>query len=139
MSANINPLFTLSGNMIGATTSIGTTASDGSSNLTVLLTAGVNGSRIDGVKSTNMQLSYAASTAMTIKVFISNAAGTGYVLISEAALPAATRSASVVGTTVTQTFSNPIILLSGQKIAVAQSIYNGAQDLTGHVCYGADF
>lgn len=139
MAANISPIFTLTGNMIGATAAAANTASDGSGTLVTLVTAGVNGTRVDGVKVTNCQVTAAASSAMVVRVFLSNASNTNITLIAESALAAATRSTTAIGTTATITFSNPIIMLSGQKMYVAQSVYAGVQDMNAYIAFGGDY
>lgn len=139
MAANTSPIFTLTGNMIPVSIAAANTASDGSGSLVTLVTAGTNGTRVDGVTFRNGQATAAASSAMVVRVFLSDAAGANFKCIGEAALPAATRSTTVIGTTVTITFSQPIIMKSGQIMSVAQSVYAGAQDLNSVIAYGGDF
>ena len=139
MPANTQPIFTLAGNFTPARIAAANTASDGSGTLVTLVTAGANGTRVDGVRFRNAQVSAAASTAMVHRIFLSNTSGTNFRLIGEIATPAATRSASVIGATSIFTFDQPIIMQSGQIISVCQSAYAGAQDQVDAVAYAGDY
>lgn len=139
MAASIQPIFTILGNMIPVSIAVANTASDGSGTLVTLITAGINGTRVDGVTFRNGQTIALASSAMVCRVFLSDALGVNFKIVGEVALAAATRSASVVGATSTITFTNPIIMKSGQIMSVAQSVYAGAQDLNSAIGYGGDY
>lgn len=139
MAANTNPIFTLTPNVGIGITSGSNPASDGSGTLVTIFTAGANGSRVEYVKITNAQASPAASTAMVIRVFVTDAAGANPTLIAEAALAAATRSASAIGANTTITFANGLNLKSGQLLKIAQSAYAGVQDLCHYVAVGGDY
>jgi len=139
MPANTQPIFTLAGNFTPARIAAANTASDGSGTLVTLVTAGANGTRVDGVRFRNAQVTLAASTAMVHRIFLSNTSGTNFRLIGEIATPAATRSASVIGATSIFTFDQPIIMQSGQIISVCQSAYAGAQDQVDAVAYAGDY
>ena len=140
MAANTTPIFTLTPNC--PTASLGTTAntaSDGSGTLVTLFTAGANGSLVDSVKFINAQASAAASSAMVIRVFLTDNAGANPRLIEEVALATATRSTSAIGATVTINFLNGLPLVSGQLIKVCQSVYAGVQDLMHGSARGGDY
>jgi hypothetical protein len=139
MPANTQPIFTLAGNFTPARIAAANTASDGSGTLVTLVTAGANGTRVDGVRFRNAQVTLAASTAMVHRIFLSNTSGTNFRLIGEIATPAATRTASVIGATSIFTFDQPIIMQSGQIISVCQSAYAGAQDQVDAVAYAGDY
>lgn len=139
MPANTNPIFVLTPNCIPASSAAANLASDGSGVLTTLVTAGVNGTRVDSVTFRNAQLTQAASSAMLGKVFLSDASGTNFQLVGEVLIPAATRSATVIGSSGTWTFSPPLIMRTGQILSVSQSIYAGVQDRLSVVAIAADF
>ncbi len=128
MAVNTTPIFTKVASTIPVTIAAANTASDGSGALVTLITAPTDGCRVDAVTFKNSQTTAAASTAMVVRVFLSDGAGANFGLIGEAALPAATRSASAIGTTVTITFSPAKMMKTGQVMSVCQSAYAGAQD-----------
>lgn len=136
---NTIPVFTKKGNMIPVTIAAANTASDGSGTLVTLVTAGADGTRVDGLKVTNGQVTPAASSAMVVRAFLTDAAGANAKLVGEIALPAATRTASVIGSTNTLIFSPALILEPGQLLRVAQSVYAGAQDTNSVIAYAGDY
>jgi len=139
MAANNKPIFVKQGNFKPARIAAANTASDGSGSLVTLVTAAVDGTRVDGVRFRNSQVSAAASTAMVHKIFLSDTSGANPRLIGEVATPAATRSTSAIGTTSVFTFDSPVIMLSGQIMYVTQSVYAGAQDLVDALAYASDY
>jgi hypothetical protein len=139
MAANTTPIFTQAGNFIPARISAANTGSDGSGTLVTLVTAGVDGTRVDGVRFRNAQVTLAASSNMVHRIFLTNTSGTSPRLIGEIATAAATRSSSAIGATSIFTFDQPIIMKSGQIMSVCQSIYAGAQDQVDVVAYAGDY
>jgi hypothetical protein len=139
MAANTTPIFTQAGNFTPARISAANTASDGSGTLVTLVTAGVDGTRVDGVRFRNAQVTLAASSNMVHRIFLTNTSGTSPRLIGEIATAAATRSSSAIGATSIFTFDQPIIMKSGQIMSVCQSIYAGAQDQVDVVAYAGDY
>jgi hypothetical protein len=139
MPANTTPIFVLTPNIgFGRITSANTT-SDGSGSLTTVFTAGTNGSRIDFLTITNSQSTAAVSSAMVIKVYLTNTSGTNPRMLQEVTLPAVTRTTSAVGTTTTISFSNGLIIPSGTLVQVSQSVYAGVQDQNDVVVRGGDY
>lgn len=139
MPANTKPIFTLTGNFAPARIAAANAAADGSGTLVTLVTAATDGTRVDGVRFRNAQASAAASTAMRHCVFLSNTSGTNYRLVGEALTAAATRSNTVLGATSIITFDQPIIMKSGQILAVCQSAYAGVQDQFDAIAYAGDY
>lgn len=139
MPANTTPIFTLNGNFTPARIAAANTASDGSGALVTVVTAGANGSRVDGVRFRNSQVTAAASSAMVHRIFLSDTAGANYRLIGEVATATATRSTTAVGATSIFTFDQPIIMESGQIMAVCQSVYAGVADQFDAVAYAGDY
>lgn len=139
MPANTTPIFTLRGNFAPGRIAAANTASDGSGALVTVVTAGVDGTRVDGIRFRNSQTTAAASSNMVHRVFLSDTGGANYRLIGEVATSAATRSASAIGATSIITFDQPIIMKSGQIIAVCQSVYAGAQDQFDATAYAGDY
>lgn len=139
MPVNTTPIFISKGNFTPARIAAANTASDGSGALVTLVTAPTDGTRVDGVRFRNSQVSLAASSAMVHRIFLSNTGGTNYRLIGEVATAAATRSASAIGATSIFTFDQPIIMLSGQIMSVCQSVYAGVQDQFDAVAYAGDY
>ncbi len=138
-AANQKPIFNNAGNMFPVHVAASNTAADGSGSLVTLLTAAVDGTRVDGIRITNAQATPAASTAMRACAFVTDAAGANPRIAGEVLLAAATRSNTVVGSTNTMTFSPALVLKSGQQIKVCQSAYAGAQDQTSWLPYAGDY
>lgn len=117
------------------------TASDGSGTIAIFqddtgsadYSAPAAGGRVDRITIINSQATAAASSAMVIRVFVSNSSGTNWVLIREVALAAATRSTTAIGATTQIVFSGGFVLASGEKIGVVQSVYAGVQDTMSFV------
>lgn len=139
MAANTSPIFTLTGNFTPARIAAANTASDGSGALVTVVTAGTDGSRVDGVRFRNSQASAALSSAMVFRIFLSDTGGANYRLVGEVAVTAATRSTTAVGATAIFTFDQPIIMQSGQIMAVCQSVYAGVQDQNDAVAYAGNY
>ena len=139
MAANTVPIFTKQGNFTPARIAAANTAADGSGTLVTLVTAGADGTRVDGVRFRNSQASAAASTAMVHRVFLTDTAGANPRLIGETTTAAATRSNTVIGATSIVTFDQPVIMLSGQIMSVCQSAYAGAQDQFDAIAYAGDY
>lgn len=139
MAANTSPIFTLVGNFLPARIAAANTASDGSGTLVTLVTAGADGSRVDGVRFRNAQLTAAASSNMVHRIFLSDASGLNPRLIGEVATTAATRSTTAIGTTSIFTFDQPVIMRSGQVMSVCQSVYASAADQTDAIAYAGNY
>lgn len=139
MAANTTPIFLRQGNFTPARIAAANTASDGSGSLVTLVTAATDGTRVDGVRFINSQVTAAAAGAKVFRIFLSNTGGTNHRLIGEVAAAATTRSATAIGQTAAYTFDQPIIMLSGQVMSVIQSVYAGAQDQTDAIAYAGDY
>jgi hypothetical protein len=139
MPINTIPIFISRGNFTPARIAAANTASDGSGALVTLVTAPTDGTRVDGVRFINSQVTAAAAGAKVYRIFLSDTGGTNHRLIGEVAALAATRSTTAIGQTVIYTFDQPIIMLSGQIISVIQSVYAGVQDQTDAIAYAGDY
>lgn len=139
MPVNTSPVFTLTPKVGTASVSAANTASDGSGVLVTLFTAGANGSRVERIRYANAQVTPAASSAMVIRFFLTDTSGNNPTLLAEVALPTATRSASAVGANGIYTFTDGLVIASGQIIKVIQSVYASAADLMHYVAEGGDF
>lgn len=139
MPANTTPIFVLTPKIGHARVAAANTAADGSGALVTLFTAGTDGSRVDRITIRNSQVTAAASSAMVVRVFITDTSGNNPRLYSEATLAAVTRSNTVIGSTTTITILGGLILASGQLIQVCQSVYGGAQDQNDFTAEGGDY
>lgn len=139
MAANTNPIFLKQGNFTPARIAAANTASDGSGALVTLVTAAVDGTRVDGVRFINSQTTAAAAGAKVYRIFLSDTAGANPRLIGEVAVTGATRSTTAIGQTVNYVFDQPIIMLSGQVMTVIQSVYAGAQDQTDACAFAGNY
>lgn len=139
MAANTTPIFTLKGNFTIARIAAANTASDGSGSLVTLVTSGVDGTRVDGIRFRNAQVTAAASSAMVHRIFLTDTNGANPRLIGEVATATATRSTSAVGATSIFTFDQPVIMKSGQIMSVCQSVYASAADQFDAIAYAGDY
>lgn len=139
MPANQTPIFVLTPNIGFARLAAANTASDGSGTVPTLFTAGANGSRVDSITITNSQATSAASSAMVVKVFITDTSGANPRLLQEIALATTTRSNTAVGQTQTISFANGLVLPSGTLLKVTQTVYAGVQDQVDVVARGGDY
>lgn len=139
MAANTTPIFTKDPNMFPVVINAANTASDGSGTLFNIVTAGTFGTRVDKVVFRNAQVTAAASSNMLGKVFLSDANGANFRMVGEVAIVTTTRSNTVVGATNEIVFSPPLLMAYGQVLAVAQSVYAGAQDLQHAIAYASDY
>jgi len=139
MAVNTKPIFINQGNVKPGRIAAANTASDGSGSLITVVTADIDGTRVDGVRFRNSQATAAASSAMVHRMFLSDISGTNYRLVGEIATLAATRSTSAIGATSIYTFDQPLILLSGQILAVCQSVYAGVQDQFDACAFAGDY
>lgn len=139
MPANTSPIFTLTPRAVTATIAAANTARDGSGTLVDVMTAGSSGSRVDFITFTSAQATAGASAARVQRVFLTDTSGNNPRLISEVAMTAVTASNTAIGATQTITFTNGLIIASGQKIQVAQSVYGSAADQTHVLVRGGDY
>ena len=130
-TGNTNPIFIGSPNMGIARITAAVTSSDGSGTLFTLLTASVDGTRVDAVRFRSSQTSSVVTSAMVHRVYYSPTTTSGSAtcrLVGEVATASATRSATAVGATSIITFDQPLILPSGSALFVGQSVYAGIVD-----------
>jgi hypothetical protein len=137
--ANTTPIFIKQGNFTPARIAAANTASDGSGTLVTLVTATIDGTRVDGVRFINSQATAALAGAKVYRIFLSDTAGANPRLIGEVAAGAATRSTTAIGQTAIYTFDQPIIMKSGQLMTVIQSVYAGVQDQTDACGFAGDY
>lgn len=139
MAANTQPIFSLTPNTSFARVAGANTARDGSGTMSVALTAGTNGTRIDRITITSAQATPAANSAMVARIFVSNTSGTNYRLYREIVMAAVTASNTVIGSTNTINIPGGLVINSGQLIGVTISVYAGVQDQMDFIIEGADF
>lgn len=136
---NTTPIFTKQGNFTPARIAAANTASDGSGTLVTLVTAGIDGTRVDGVRFINSQATAATSAAKVFRIFLTDTGGINPRLIGEVAMATATRSTTVIGATSIYTFDQAIIMQSGQLMSVCMSVYAGAQDQADANAYAGNY
>lgn len=157
MPANTSPIFTVTGNFFPARINRAYTPSDGTTNATLgtsgdtnanlflLVSAGTDGTRVDAVRfRAANNTSTSTSSAMVHKVFLSDTTGTsGIRLIGEVATATTTRSTTAIGASSIITFDQPIIMRSGQRMYVAQSVYTTSvannNDIFDAIAFAADY
>jgi len=139
MPANTTPIFITQGNFTIGRIAAANTASDGSGTLVTVVTAGTNGTRVDGMRFRNAQITAAASSAMVHRIFLTDTAGANPRLVGEVATATATRSTTAVGAASIYTFDQPIIMKSGQIMSVCQSVYASAADQFDACAFAGDY
>ena len=141
MPANTIPIFTLSGNFTPARIAAANPASDGSGTLVTVVTAGANGTRVDGVRFRNASATATTSAAMQHRIFLTDTSGLNPRLVGEVATPiGATRATQTnIGATSIYTFDQPIIMQSGQLLKVCQSIFASAVDQFDACAFAGDY
>jgi hypothetical protein len=141
MAANTTPIFIIKGNFTVGRISASNTASDGSGSLVTIVTGGTDGTRVDGVRFRNSSSAVSGSSAMQHRIFLSDTSGTNYRLVGEVATPVGSTRATQtnIGATSIYTFDQPIIMLSGQIIAVCQSVYTGIADQFDACAFANDY
>lgn len=139
MPANTTPIFITQGNFTIGRIAAANTGSDGSGTLVTIVTAGTNGTRVDGVRFRNAQATAAASSAMVHRIFLTDTAGANPRLIGEVATATATRSTTAIGAASIYTFDQPIIMKSGQIMSVCQSVYGSAADQFDACGFAGDY
>lgn len=127
-NANTNPIFVNQGNFYPGRIAAANTASDGSGALVTIATATTDGTRVDGVRFRNSQVTAAISSNMVHRIFVSDTAGANFRLVGELTTATATRSTTAIGATSIYTFDIPVVMRSGQVMSVCQSVYAGVQD-----------
>jgi hypothetical protein len=139
MAANPTPIFINQGNFTPGRIAAANTASDGSGALVTLVTAGADGTRVDGVRFINSQATAAAAAAKVWRIFLSDTGGTNFRIIGEVIAAAVTRSNTVAGQTTIYTFDQAIIMQSGQIMSVCQSVYTTAADQTDAIAFAGNY
>lgn len=120
MPQNTSPIFVLTGNLQPAKIQTFNTDNSGSGTLVTLVTAGSNGTRVDGIRFNNAGSSTTASTATRINIFITT--GATVRLIGQVLFPAGTlKTATNLGATAIYTFDQPLIMQSGQVLSVTST------------------
>lgn len=139
MPANTSPIFTLTPNCPAVDITAANTARDGSGALVTLFTAGANGSLLNKITFTNGAAAVGASALKVVRVFVTDTSGANPKLRAEALLPLITSSNTVLGATVTITFTDGMVLKSGQIVKVSQSLCATAADNTAAIAEGGDY
>lgn len=139
MAANNTPIFIKEGCVGRARVSAANTARDGSGTLVDLVTGATDGTRVEYVTITSAQASAAANSAMVARLFLTDVAGSNPRLLREVAFTAITASNTAIGATQTMAFPGGILLQSGQKLQVCQSVYAGAQDQMDYIAIGGNY
>jgi len=142
MPANTNPIFTLIPNNGRAQLTTANTTRDLSSttNASLLLTAGADGTRVDTITWTHEAASQTQASIVAVgRVWITTTSGGANPrLLREIALTAVTPSATAIGATFTMTFSPALVLASGEFLwaAISATQTSGGYDV---VCSAANF
>lgn len=141
MAVNTSPIFIKEGGNAGCLITSANTAFDGSGTLGTdifeLLTATTDGTRVEGVRFIPSQATVGIIAAKVFRIYITDTGGTNPLPLGEVAMAQSTRSNTAAGTIVDYFFPQPIILKSGQKILVSQSVRATSADNTA--CYPIGF
>jgi hypothetical protein len=130
MSANINPIFTLTPNCGAVSIEALNSARDGSGTLVTVITAGANGGIIYGLYMASAQATLAAFATKVVNIFKINAAGTSKKLVGSVLMTGATPSTILISVEYSKLWINGLALKAGESIAVCQTVYNTVADKT---------
>jgi len=139
MAPNTSPIFVLTPNNGFARPGAANLTSDGSGTCPTVFTAGAAGSRVEHVYFFNGQATAAASSAMVVRLFLTDTSGANPKLIDEQVMGAATRSVTVVGAAGEFPNAKGLTLLAGALLKVVQSVYASAADQVDFTAVGGDF
>lgn len=146
MALNQQPVFAGTANSGKAVIAAANTARDGSGTLVTLITAGVNGGRLDWIKWTSAQATAAAlSGSIVARIWITDAAFANPALLCEGVITSLTASNTAIGANGVFDFVNGIyfnstgvitniginggvIIDPSKLVCVTQSVYAGVQD-----------
>ena len=129
MTANTNPIFTLTPNALPITISTANTGRDGTGTLGTVVTAQANGTRVEAIKIT----AQGTTTAGVVRFFITDAAGANPKLWEERLVTAITPSTTVKVFEDFWVLDLPIVLASGQLIKAGT---HNAESFTIHAVAG---
>lgn len=139
MPANTAPIFIAVPQVGFARITAANTARDGSGTLNDAFLAAANGSIVTRITFTSAQATAGAAAAKVFRVFITDTTGANPRLYREVAASAVTASNTAIGQAVQLVIQDALILKSGQKIQVCQSVYASAADQTDVVVEGGDY
>jgi hypothetical protein len=138
MAANTQPIFILQGDLQPARIAAANSDNSGAGTLVTLVTAGANGTRVDGIRFNNSGASTTASTATRINIFITT--GATIRLVAQLAFPAgALKSATQIGATAIYTFDQPLIMQSGQVLSVTSTNWATTADNIDACPFAGDY
>jgi hypothetical protein len=138
MAANLNPIFVKQGNFTPARIAAANTDNSGGGTLVTLVAAGVDGTRVDGIRFNNSGVGTTASTATRINIFLST--GANIRLIGQSLFPqGSTKTALILGATAIYTFDQPIIMLSGQTMSVTSTNWASINDNIDCCAFANDY
>lgn len=128
MAANTTPLFVIKGAFETVLIDAANTAADGSGTLYDLITGATDGTRIEGVGFIPSQATVGAVAAKVYRIFKTDTSGLNPMIVGEVAMAGSTRSNTAVSGKASFLFDSPLILKSGEKIQVCQSVRATAAD-----------
>ena len=136
----VNPNFTFTPRATMSRLSGSDASRDGATLTTssVSFTAGTSGSRLDFLTFTAAGVTGSASAARVCRAFLTDTTGLNPRLISEVALTAVTPSVSAIGSTSTITFTNGLVIGSGQLVRTSMSA-GSVTDIVDVLARGGDF
>ena len=140
----LNPQFTSTPRATVSRISAANTARDGSGTIgTTLISsfvAGTSGSRLDFITFTSATAVVGTPSLKVARVFLTDTTGANPRLISEVAMAATASSNTAIGATATITFTNGLVIGSGQIVYTAISVYGASNvDQTDVLARGGDY
>jgi hypothetical protein len=138
MAANTAPIFVKQGNLTPVRIITANSNNSGSTGtLYDVVTATIDGTRVDGIRFINAGTALVASAATRINIF--NTVGATIRIVGQVLMPAATRSATVLGATAIYTFDQPIVLKTGEKISVTSTNWATTADDIDACAFAGDY
>jgi hypothetical protein len=137
-SANPTPIFINKGNLTPARIAAANTDNSGGGTLVDVVTATIDGTRVDGIRFNNSGASTTASAATRINIF--HTVGATIRIIAQVLMPAGgVKSGTVLGATAIYTFDQAIILKTGEKISVTSTNWASIVDNIDATAYAGDY
>jgi hypothetical protein len=138
MAANTTPIFIKQGNFTPARIAAANTDNSGGGTLVDVVTATIDGTRVDGIRFNNSGATTGASAATRINIF--HTVGATIRIIAQVLMPAGTtKSGTVLGATAIYTFDQAIVLKSGEKISVTSTNWASIVDNIDACAFAGDY
>lgn len=138
--ANNNPIFILTPRITSTVCSASSTRDGSGGTLySLFIPDTTNGSRVEKITCMLAGTNSSASSAMAVRLYITDIGGNNPRLFRETLIASATPTATALGGNTTFTFPGGLGIGTASEIRVGQSTYGGVNDTTHWTCEGGNF